>query len=110
MPDLGSVVPEPSPSVQCPQLTLQSLEVFDGVCCKLDHRLRLPISSRAVTCSGTSEILKRERKGGKKLVKSLEDHVKAWVDRKVESGARPIECSLPFLTDSPKMVFFKFSP
>ncbi|CAA6671023.1 unnamed protein product [Spirodela intermedia] len=111
MPDLSNLlVPQPSPSTHfsqaCP-MGRQGLqpcsssassprcespgEVLDGPCCKWDHRLRLPISSRA-------------RRGGKKLVKSLEDHVNDWVERKVESGKRPIECSLPFLTDSPKMV------
>lgn len=46
--------------------------------------------------------------------KGLEDHVKTWVQKKMESGVPESRCSLPFLVGAKKMViscvFGHFSP
>lgn len=40
--------------------------------------------------------------------KSLEDHVRDWVEKKVVAGVPERECSLPFLINAPKMVISLF--
>ncbi|XP_078443181.1 SET domain group 4 [Wolffia australiana] len=115
MPDLSNLPPLKRCMPSCgSSVSILGEEGQDALCCKWDHRLRLPITSRAVTCSttGAGEVgqaaPKRERKGGKRSAKSFEDHVDAWTKRKVESGKRLIECSLPFLANSPRMVDCRF--
>ncbi|CAL9196123.1 unnamed protein product [Musa hybrid cultivar] len=69
---------------------------------KWSRRPRFPVSTR-----GTCAVLKRERKAGKKVADgkaSLEDHVRAWKEKRMAAGVSERECFLPFLTNAPRMV------
>ncbi|KAL6012228.1 hypothetical protein ACLOJK_002706 [Asimina triloba] len=54
---------------------------------------------------GRGEVAEVERRNKRGMSsKSLEDHVRDWVARKVSSGVPERECRLPFLVNAPKMV------
>ncbi|XP_072989886.1 histone-lysine N-methyltransferase ASHR3-like [Typha latifolia] len=67
-----------------------------------NDRLRSSLSASTTTSSAP----KRRRRRNKKEAEgpSLADHVKVWVEKKVASGDPEKECSLPFLTNDPKML------
>ncbi|OAY74126.1 Histone-lysine N-methyltransferase ASHR3, partial [Ananas comosus] len=73
----------------------------EGLDIRWRRRLRFPISA-----GGTCSVVRRERRGSKKGAagRSLADHVRDWVEKKVASGVPEKECFLPFLTNSPRMV------
>lgn len=83
-----------------------------------EQRLRFPLSPKdEIECekSGVGiRVLKRTRGGSldrsKKLSngKSLDDHVKAWADKKMESGATKSQCSLPFMSGASRLVLSCF--
>ncbi|XP_072971834.1 histone-lysine N-methyltransferase ASHR3-like [Typha angustifolia] len=66
-----------------------------------NDRLRSSLSASTTTSSAP----KRRRRRNKKEAEgpSLADHVKVWVEKKVASGDPEKECSLPFLTNDPKI-------
>lgn len=66
---------------------------------KPDRRLRLRISNR-----GTCAAVKKERVNAEGKGRTLEDHVRAWVERKMAGGVEERECELPFLTGASKLV------
>ncbi|KAJ9689094.1 hypothetical protein PVL29_014640 [Vitis rotundifolia] len=78
-----------------------------------EQRLRFPLFPKdEIECekSGVGiRVLKRTRGGSldrsKKLSngKSLDDHVKAWADKKMESGATKSQCSLPFMSGASRL-------
>ncbi|ONK69689.1 uncharacterized protein A4U43_C05F25710 [Asparagus officinalis] len=63
-----------------------------------DRRLRLRISNR-----GTCSAVKKERVSAEGKGRTLEDHVRAWVERKMADGVEERECELPFLTGASKL-------
>lgn len=80
-----------------------------------EQRLQFPPSPKNdIECGNSGaeiKVLKRSRGGplerSKKSSggKALEDHVKAWADKKMESGVAISRCSLPFLSGASRLVF-----
>ncbi|MCL7033204.1 hypothetical protein MKW94_004180 [Papaver nudicaule] len=112
-----------SSTLNCDSSTSESLypvesktlnqEKSSSWCSNLDTRLSNPISSNSGICKGNngniggikvfvrSKMIKRcERKD---VLKSLDDHVKIWVRKKIKSGVPERRCFLPFLVHAPKM-------
>ena len=83
-----------------------------------EQRQQFPLYPKNEIERGKSEaeekVLKRSRGGqldrSKKLSngRSLEDHVKAWADKKMESGASKSRCSLPFMSGASRLVLSCF--
>ncbi|KAJ7955686.1 Histone-lysine N-methyltransferase [Quillaja saponaria] len=75
-----------------------------------DQRLGFPILQQGEVGNGNGIRVFRRRRGSldrtKKALngKSLEDHVKAWREKKIDSGVPELRCCLPFLVGTPKMV------
>ncbi|KAJ9141254.1 hypothetical protein P3X46_031808 [Hevea brasiliensis] len=71
--------------------------------CNWDQKLRLPIND---SCNGGSiGVLRRSRGCAKKgpSGKCLNDYVRAWVQKKMDSGVPQSRCFLPFLVGSKKI-------
>ncbi|XP_059454726.1 histone-lysine N-methyltransferase ASHR3-like [Corylus avellana] len=105
-PSFKPVTDTPDPgSTQCPT-SVQPL----GEDCDPEQRLWFPLLHKREVSSGNGiRVLRRSRGSldrAKKASngKGLEDHVRAWVQRKMESGVPESRCSLPFLVGAPKMV------
>lgn len=84
-----------------------------GFDCNWEQSLCLPSSHGAKVSDGTGiRVFRRSRAKKGSCTKLLEDHVSAWVSKKMESGIPESRCSLPFLVGAKKMVplfFFFFS-
>ncbi|XXG58516.1 hypothetical protein AAC387_Pa04g0815 [Persea americana] len=99
-------VPSPS-SMDAPKP--QTLEE-KGRCRIWNQRMRHPVLGGSAIRNGVGISVPRKnrkrptRRGAAAMAgKSLEDHVRAWVEKKVASGVPERECSLPFLVNAPKM-------
>ncbi|XP_072980718.1 histone-lysine N-methyltransferase ASHR3 isoform X2 [Typha angustifolia] len=116
MPDLSNLLLPPFPDLRpcdpaCSSSSSPRPETLDGgdnldggavaaLDCSLEGHLELPIAA-----GGDCSVLKRDRRGSKKAAggRPLEEHVKEWVEKKMASGLPERVCSLPFLTNAPKM-------
>ncbi|KAK9098041.1 hypothetical protein Syun_025086 [Stephania yunnanensis] len=91
----------------------ETLENDRGGCCnKWNRRLgnRVAASASAAAARRNSGIRSAKTAGEKikisrKLGRSLDDHVRVWIAKKMESsGVSESECRLPFLVKAPRMV------
>ncbi|XP_010268461.1 PREDICTED: histone-lysine N-methyltransferase ASHR3 isoform X2 [Nelumbo nucifera] len=95
----------------------ETLEKKNGWCCSWEQRRRYPNGSKEGIAGRNGLGIKFVRRDSKRLArgemertkkavmgKSLEDHVKAWAEKKVASGVPEKECFLPFLVNATKMV------
>jgi hypothetical protein len=105
-PSLKPVTDPPDPSSsQCPS-SVQNL----GEDCDSEPTLWFPLLHKREVSSGDGIRVLRRSRGlldrAKKASngKGLEDQVRGWVQRKMESGVPEWRCSLPFLVGAPKMV------
>ncbi|XWS73134.1 hypothetical protein CRYUN_Cryun02cG0099200 [Craigia yunnanensis] len=113
MPDLGNLYHSSSLSLSpCPNLKLLSVDSADStdafdpgtlktlaLNCIWDQRL----VHKRVDCNGNGiRVLKRVKKGSNGKV--LEDYLRDWVQRKMESGLPKSSCFLPFLVGAKKLV------
>ncbi|XP_065848560.1 histone-lysine N-methyltransferase ASHR3 [Euphorbia lathyris] len=120
MPDLGNIslaltccpaIKPLSPSLPDTQLDSAPF-CFDAASvktlvkdCNWDQKLRLPLED---TCTAKAiRVLRRNHRGGAKKgpnCKSLDDYVRAWVQKKMDSGVPQSRCFLPFLVGAKKSV------
>ncbi|XP_042496839.1 histone-lysine N-methyltransferase ASHR3 isoform X2 [Macadamia integrifolia] len=110
----GSLYPVP---VQTGTLELDG---GNGWCCSWDRRLRYPnVHKGEISADKNGMGINVLRRNSKRVVrgdleksskkanpgKSLEDHVKEWVEKKVKSGVPERKCFLPFLVNNvPRLV------
>lgn len=108
MPDLANLSHSSSLSLsRFPNLKLLSADSTDAfdplnlqtINCNWDQSL---VHER-LDCNGNGvRVLKRVRKGSNGMV--LEDHLRDWFQRKMESGLPKSRCFLPFLVGAKKLV------
>lgn len=76
-----------------------------GFDCNWKQRLFLPTSNKGDVCNGGGiRVLRRSRAKKASNSNRLEDHVSAWVSKKMELGIPESRCSLSFLVGAKKMV------
>ncbi|XP_057967904.1 histone-lysine N-methyltransferase ASHR3 isoform X2 [Malania oleifera] len=128
MPDLGNLLNSSSLSVSlCPNLKPSPLDPCDSNpslyansvkalcrddlwCHSWDQGMRFPDVLKGDVCTDNGLRVLRRNPGAvdrsKKALatKSLEDHVTAWAEKKIESGIPELRCFLPFLAGAPRLV------
>ncbi|KAF3452908.1 hypothetical protein FNV43_RR03341 [Rhamnella rubrinervis] len=98
-PNLKSPADPPDPSL------FPSAVKTSGFDCNWRQRLFLPTKDKGDVCNGGGiRVLRRSRAKKASNNNRLEDHVRAWISRKMELGVPESQCSLPFLVGAKKMV------
>lgn len=95
---LKPLSPDSATQSSPPDSAVQTLVLTGGELCSSEKKACVNGNGSAV------KVVRRSR--GAKKVASLEDHVTAWIRKKMELGVPQSKCSLPFLVGAKKMVCF----